>query len=139
MAFQRCWASEIRWNKNVVSRGSPDIREALFSSSERYCSPSTLMGPRVSKAAGQKSWERRRSSHFLIFNNAAASAAAPATNYVLAKWEMANVSEIVTSHVIHRPLPREMYIIPSGRLLSSFNSPGVPFCMGSWHSRACDK
>ena len=130
MTFQRCWATEIRWNRNAVSRGSPDIREALFPSSERNSSPSSLMSPRVSMATGQKSWEGRRSSYFLIFSNAAASAAAPATNDVLAKWEFANMSEIVTSHVMHLPLSQGIKVIPSGRLLSSFNSPGGSFLHG---------
>ena len=130
MAFQRCWATEIRWNRNAVSRGSPDIREALFPSSMRNSSPSSLMGPRVSMATGQKSWVGRRSSYFLIFSNAAASAAAPATNDVLAKWEFANVSEIVTSHVMHLPLPHGIKIIPSGRLWSSFNNPAGSFLHG---------
>ena len=56
--------------KNAVSWGSPDIREALFPSTERNSRPSSLMGPRVSMATGQKSWEGWRSSYFLIFSNA---------------------------------------------------------------------
>ena len=124
MAFQRFWATGIRWNRNAVSRGSPDIREALFPSSERNCSHPSLMGPKVSMAIGQKSWEGRRSSYFLIFNNAAASAAVPTTIDVLAKREFANVSEIVTSHGMHLPLPQGIKVISSGRLLSSCTSPG---------------
>ena len=44
------------------------------------------------------------------------------TDHVLAKCEFANVSEIVTSHAMHLPLPQGIKVIPSGRLLSSFNN-----------------
>ena len=38
--------------------------------------------------------------------------------------------QIVTSHVMHLPLPQGIKVIPSGRLLSSFNNPGGFFLHG---------
>ena len=117
------WMTLTQWHLHFPQRCHGKQWHSSVAGQLRYAGIETLFH-------GQKSWVGRRSSYFLIFSNAAASAAAPATNDVLAKWEFANVSEIVTSHVMHLPLPHGIKVIPSGRLLSLFNNPAGSFLHG---------
>ena len=45
-------ATEIRWKRKEVSRGSPDLTERRRPISSRKLEPSTQMGPNVSMAKG---------------------------------------------------------------------------------------
>ena len=85
MALQRCMAMEMRWNKNDPSRVSPVAAVILRPSSVRKDCPESLIGPRDSKANGQKMCDRERSVYFAIFFVAAVSAALAAVSEVGAR------------------------------------------------------
>ena len=54
MALQRWMAMDMRWNKNDPSRASPVTAVILRPNSVRNELPESLIGPRYSKANGQK-------------------------------------------------------------------------------------
>ena len=114
MALQRCMAMEMCWNKNAPSRVSPVAAVILRPSSARKDCPETLIGPRDSKANGQKTCDRERSVYFAIFFLAAISAALPAVSEVEARYDAARVSAIVTFQVRHLPACHGICVRPSG-------------------------
>jgi len=66
-ALNRWTATDKRWNKKVVSRGS------VVASVKRLqiCAISwalTFMGPSVSRATGKKSWLPLRELYFVVFS-----------------------------------------------------------------------
>jgi len=70
-ALNRWMATDKRWNKKVVSRGSVK-RLPICARNSRAL---TLMGPSVSRATGKKSWVPLSELYFVVFLTAAVSAA----------------------------------------------------------------
>ncbi len=79
MALQCCMAIEMRWNKNDASRVSPVVAVILRPSSAIKDCPESFIGPKDSKASGQKKCDRARSVYFVVFFVAAFSDALPRT------------------------------------------------------------
>ena len=130
MALQRCMAMEMRWNKNDPSRVSPVAAVILRPSSARKHCPESLIGPRDSKANGQKMCDRDRSVYFAIFFVAAVSAALPAVREVEARYDAARVSATVTSQVRHLPACHGICVRPSGLFPSDRSRPIVSLMAG---------
>ena len=123
MALQRWMAMEMRWNNKDPSRASPVTAVILRPNSVRKELPESLIGPRDSKANGQKMRDRAMSAYLLIFFAAAFSAALPAVVDVDARYEGARLSAIVTSHVRHLPVCEGIYERPSGLFPSERSRP----------------
>jgi len=83
-----------------------------------------LTGPKVSNARGKRV-ALANVGVFFLFNLrvAAASAAEPAHDALLFKYEAATVSVTVTSQVAQRPSCHGMSVSPSGRLPSDLRRP----------------
>ena len=74
-ALNRWTATDKRWNKKVVSRGSVVASVKRLPMCARNSWALTLMGPSVSMATGKTSWVPLRELHFVVFLAAAVSAA----------------------------------------------------------------
>ena len=95
MALQRWMAMEMRWNRNDVSLLSPEVADKRLPSLDRKWTPFTQIGPKVSKARGQKLYLWVKSMYFDSFFEAASSAAPPTVEEVDRIYEAANVSDTV--------------------------------------------
>jgi len=74
-ALNRWMATDTRWNKKVVSRGSVVASVKRLPICARNSLALTLMGPSVSMATGKKSWVPLRELYLVVFLAAAVSAA----------------------------------------------------------------
>jgi hypothetical protein len=74
--------TESRWNKKLVSRGSPDTWDSLRPRLLMKERPSWLKGPRDSIAMTAKKWDREISAYFDLLFLSADSAADPAATLV---------------------------------------------------------
>ena len=103
-ALPRCTATEMRWRRYIVERGSWvswAMRRPMAVIRASACSPHT---PVVSIATGVKSTLLIMSAYFWVLLASAVAAAEPAC--VLLDWtcDCANVSGQVASQARHRPL-----------------------------------
>ena len=112
--LQRWMAMEMRWNRNEVSLLSPEVADKRLPSLDRNWTPFTQIGPKVSKASGQKMYLWVISMYFDSFFEAASSAAPPTVKEVDRIYEAANVSATVTSHMSALPWHQGTRVIPSG-------------------------
>jgi hypothetical protein len=112
-----------RWYKKAASRESPDLAARRRPSSPRNVRPFVLIGSSVSNASGVKLCVPAYAWYFCSFLLAAPSAAPPATFEVMVKYEFANVSDTVTSHVMHWPSCQGICFRPSGRSPSDLCRP----------------
>ena len=133
-------AMEIRWNRSCVSSGSELIKAILFPMSLVSSIASEFQKARVSRANGIKLWVILRCSYFLVLEQAALSAAAPAFEAVDVMWDWANVSGSVTSHVNGLPCDHGINVALSGRLPSDLDSltGSLPEPVPSWWSSRVD-
>jgi len=94
---------ERRWNRNEVSRESPDKEVNWRPTSLKKFRADALRGPRVSIATGWNIKSGGREEYLVSFLIEAVSAALPAEWDVECRYESARVLTTVTSHV--RGLP----------------------------------
>src|SRR5260221_14521336 len=105
--------------------------------------PLSLIGPNVSKARGMNMCDLASVWYLASFLLAAPSAAAPAVVDVVARYDSANVSVTVTSHVMQRPADHGICVRPSGRFPSERSSPfgslmeGTPARPSALQTRSC--
>ena len=123
MALALCTITDTLWNKNAVSLGSPETFLIRSPISHKKDVPSSLIGPRVSIATGTNSRVALMAAYLVCLRSAARSAAVPGVTDVRARWEAANVSGQVTSHVRHLPTFQGTSVIPSGLLPSDLKRP----------------
>ena len=119
------------WNRKDVSRLSPELLERRRPSSLKNVKPLELMGPSVSMASGTKQCVLARAWYFCSFLWAAPSAAPPAKDGVVARYDCARVSVTVTSQVKHRPPCHGISVSPSGRLPSDLIRPSGSLIEGT--------
>src|SRR5215831_9599798 len=93
--------------------------------------PSSLGGPRVSRAMGTKSYAEVSWEYFSVFFSPAFTAAAPAMMHEYLRLLAARVSVHVTSHVRHFPPSHGIFVSPSGRLPSVRSRPEGSFMAGT--------
>jgi len=89
-----------RWNRNEVSRKSPDKEVNRRPTSLKKFRADALRGPRVSIATGWNMKSGERGEYLVSFLTEAVSAALPAEWDVECGYESARVLTTVTSHVI---------------------------------------
>jgi len=111
-------STERRWNRNEVSRESPDKEVNRRPASLKKFRADALRGPRVSIATGWKIKSGGRDEYLDSFLIEAVSAALPAEWDVECKYESARVPTTVTSHVRGLPPCHGINMSPSGRLPS---------------------
>ena len=92
-----------RWNRNEVSRESPDKEVNRRPTSLKKFRADALRGPRVSIATGWNIKSRGREEYLVSFLFEAVSAALPAEWDVECRYESARVLTTVTSHVSGLP------------------------------------
>ena len=141
-AFPRCTATEMRWRRKAVERGSwvtAAIRRPISLMRSRACLPHT---PDVSIATGTKSTLGMMSLYFWIFFISAVAAAEPASLLHAVTWLNANVSGHVASQARHRPRRHGSCVTPSGLLPIPVQRPcgslvaWVPELANARHSRS---
>jgi len=120
--LKRWIATDRRWNRKDVSRGSSETRKRRWPRDERNSQHAWLIGPKVSIARGKRS-ALGNVRVFLLFRVAAASAAESVHDALLLKSEAATLSVKVTSQVTQRPSCHGMSGSPSGRLPSDMRRP----------------
>jgi 5-enolpyruvylshikimate-3-phosphate synthase len=104
--------------------------------------PLELIGPSVSNAKGMNVCVVASVWYLSSFLLAAPSAAPPATVDVVDRYDSANVSVTVTSHVMQRPACQGICVSPSGRLPSDRSNPagsliaGISACVSARHTRS---
>ena len=76
--LKRCISIERRWNRNEVSRGSPDKEVNRRATSLKKFTVDALRGPRVSIATGCNRYSGGRDEYLDSFLTEAVSAALPA-------------------------------------------------------------
>jgi len=76
--LKRCMSIERRWNRNEVSRESPDKKVNRRPTSLKQFTPDALRGPRVSIATGWNIKSGGREEYLVSFLFEAVSAALPA-------------------------------------------------------------
>ena len=76
--LKRCISIERRWNRNEVSRGSPDKEVNRRPTSLKKFTADALRGPRVSIATGRNKYSGGRDEYLDSFLIEAVSAALPA-------------------------------------------------------------
>ena len=116
---------ERRWNRNEVSRESPDKEVNRRPTSLKKFRADALRGPRVSIATGWNIKSGGREEYFVSFLFEAVSAALPAESDVECRYESARVLTTVTSHVRGLPICHDINVSPSGeadRLLGYGNA-----------------
>ena len=84
---------------------------------------SLQIGPKVSMATGAKRYWCDKAVYLAVLGSAAASAAAPAVTDVLARYDSATVSAIVTSQVMECPSCQGTSVSPSGLFPSALSRP----------------
>jgi len=102
-------SSERRWNRNEVSRESPDKEVNRRPTSLKKFRADAMRGPRVSIATGWNTKSVGREEYLVSFLFEAVSAALPAEWDVECRYESARELTTVTSHV--RGLPPCLAII----------------------------
>ena len=122
-ALKRWMAIDMRWNKNIVSRGSSVAIVRRRPNSPRNTSAFDHIGPIVSKARGTELCVVDSSVYLSSLREAASSAALPAVTDVEATYEVASVSATVTSHTAFLPACQGTRVSPSGRFPSVRNRP----------------
>src|SRR5688572_1606880 len=123
-------ARDIRWNKYVASRWSPDTKAKSLPMSVIRDMQAAPMGPSVSKARGTNSYFSSRAVYLAVFLKAAISAAAPALMAVAETYDAAKVSITVTSQTRLLPTRHGIKVRPSGLLPSERTRPGGSFTAG---------
>jgi len=96
----------------------------------RNCSPTLLIGPRVSTAIGTKVYVCASCRYLAVFLSAAASAAPPDDADVTGRYDCATVSVTVTSQVTLLPFCQGMRVSPSGLLPSDLRRPDGSLAAG---------
>jgi len=128
-ALKCCTATDKRWNRKEVSRGSSVDKENRRPSSEMKSWHTWLMGPMISKAIGKKRCTRENISMCLSSLRVAAAAATDAARTDgMARYEAATV--FVTVHTRWRcgPTPRNR-----GQTIWSFTvRPSQPVRRFNW-------
>src|SRR5664279_2043744 len=117
----------MRCNKKLVSRESPVTDEIRFPASLMKAKACEFQQPDDSTAIGTNMCERIKSAYLVFLSMAALSAAAPACWAVESIYDVAKVSEIVTSQTRPRPLDHGTIVAPSGRLPSDLVNPTGSF------------
>ena len=123
-ALNLCIAIDSLWRRKASSRGSPETTDMRLPRALRNVKPLPLIGPSVSKANGTKSCVVVSCEYLIIFIDAALSAAEPAETEEREMYEVAKVSQTVTSHARGLPEDHGIWVAPSGRLPSARNKPG---------------
>ena len=114
-AFPRWTATDNRWRRNVVERGSlltSAIRPSDLRHQDSAYSPHT---PDVSLTKGTKSTPAMMSAYLAFLFSSAADAADPASVMLARTYDVAKVLGHVASHARHWPLFHGICITPSGR------------------------
>src|SRR5206468_8776127 len=109
--------------KKAPSLGSPVTAVIRLPNSVIKVTAFALSGPRVSRAIGMNMYDRARSAYLVSFLSPALSAALPAFLEVEGRWDAANVSATVTSHVRFLPPCQGINVRPSGRFPSALIRP----------------
>src|SRR6218665_2544917 len=122
--------TDSRWNRKIVSLGSPDTPAPRRPSSSRNSRPSRLMGPNVSTAIGTNSWGAGKVAYLLRFRSAACSAAPSGTDDDRWRKEAAHVWMAVKSQAMYFPLTHGTSVAPSGLLPSVLMRPDGSFVQG---------
>jgi len=98
--LKRCSKTEMRWNKKLPSRSSPDRSVILRPRSTRNCCADPCIGPSDSTAMGWKRNRVPRSAYLAVLCSAAVSTTDPALLAAASKYDVANRQTAVMSHVI---------------------------------------
>src|SRR6218665_2314129 len=93
-------------------------------------SPSELHAPLDSRDTATNACVLAIVEYFALLLAAARFAASPASVEVTVRWDVAQVSDTVTSQVRHLPHDQGIGITPSGRLPSSLVRPSGSFLEG---------
>ena len=114
---------EIRWNKNAISRGSPDTDAILRPSFRDKLDPIGANGAQCLDSNRTNVTDRGKSAYLRFLASAADSAAAPATYTVLFRCESASESDTVAAQARQRPSDHGIMVNPSGRRSSELVNP----------------
>jgi len=114
---------ERHWNRNEVSRESPDKEINRRPTSLKKFRADALRGLRVSIVTSLNIKSGGREEYFVSCLFEAVSAALPAEWDVECRYESARVLTTVTFHVRGLPPCHGINVSPSGRLLSSLARP----------------
>jgi len=130
-ALKRWAATDKRWNKNVVSRGSVVASVKRLPICVNNSWVLTLMGPNVSSATEKKSWVPLSGLYLFLFLTAAVSAALALVMTLCCRLVFPRMSTTATSQVALRPEFHGNNVKPSGRLPSSRTRPCGSVMLGT--------